>query len=353
MKSEKTMKGLVCHENGAIELMDVPVPKLKEDTDAIVRVTLSTICTSDLHIMHGAVPRAVPEKILGHEFVGEIVEVGSGVKKRQKGERVSANCITFCGECAYCRQGFINNCEKGGWELGCRIDGCQAEYVRVPFADMGLTKIPDSVSDKGALLLGDILSSGYFGAELCEIKPGDTIAVIGAGPVGLCAMSCARLFGAAQVIALDIQEERLKLAADQGLADATVNPSIEDAWKAVADLTDGYGADGVIEAAGGENTFELAWRLARPNAVVALVAMYEKAQTLPLEKMYGKNLIFKTGGVDAVHCERLMKLIEAGRINTEFLITHEAPLNDILEGYRVFENKLEHCVKWAVTPYQR
>lgn len=353
MKSEKMMKGLVYHKGGAIELLDVPVPKLEEDTDAVVRVTLSTICTSDLHIMHGAVPRAIPEKVLGHEFVGEVVEVGRSVKKLKPGDRVAANCITFCGECAYCRQGFINNCEKGGWELGCRIDGCQAEYVRVPFADMGLTKIPDSVTDKRALLLGDILSSGYFGAELCEIKPGDTVAVIGAGPVGLYAMSCARLFGAAQIIALDIQEERLELATKQGLADATVNPVTEDAEEAVAALTGGRGADGVIEAAGGENTFELAWKLARPNAVVALIAMYEKAQTLPLEKMYGKNLIFKTGGVDAVHCERLMNLIEAGRINTEFLITHEAPLNDILEGYRVFENKLDHCIKWAVTPYQR
>lgn len=353
MKSEKMMKGLVCHESGAIELLDMPRPKLEEDTDAIVRVTLSTICTSDLHIMHGAVPRAVPEKVLGHEFVGEVAEVGRSVKKLKPGARVAANCITFCGECAYCRQGFINNCEKGGWELGCRIDGCQAEYVRVPFADMGLTEIPDTVTDKEALLLGDILSNGYFGAELCEIKPGDTIAVIGAGPVGLCAMSCARLFGAAQIIALDIQDERLKLAVEQGLADETVNPSSEDAEKAVAALTDGRGADGVIEAAGGENTFELAWKLARPNAVVALIAMYEKAQTLSLEKMYGKNLIFKTGGVDAVHCERLMKLIEAGRINTEFLITHEAPLNDILEGYRIFEKKLDHCIKWAVTPYQR
>ncbi len=288
MKSEKMMKGLVCHESGAIELLDMPRPKLEEDTDAIVRVTLSTICTSDLHIMHGAVPRAVPEKVLGHEFVGEVAEVGRSVKKLKPGARVAANCITFCGECAYCRQGFINNCEKGGWELGCRIDGCQAEYVRVPFADMGLTEIPDTVTDKEALLLGDILSSGYFGAELCEIKPGDTIAVIGAGPVGLCAMSCARLFGAARIIALDIQNERLKLAVKQGLADETVNPSSEDAEKAVAALTDGRGADGVIEAAGGENTFELAWKLARPNAVVALIAMYEKAQTLPLEKMYGK-----------------------------------------------------------------
>ena len=353
MKSEKMMKGLVCHKDGAIELLDMPFPKLEEDTDAIVRVTLSTICTSDLHIMHGAVPRAVPEKVLGHEFVGEVVEVGRNVKKLKPGARVAANCITFCGECAYCRQGFINNCEKGGWELGCRIDGCQAEYVRVPFADMGLTEIPDTVTDKEALLLGDILSSGYFGAELCEIKPGDTIAVIGAGPVGLCAMGCARLFGAARIIALDIQDERLKLAVKQGLADETVNPFSEDAEKAVAALTDGRGADGVIEAAGGENTFELAWKLARPNAVVALIAMYEKAQTLPLEKMYGKNLIFKTGGVDAVNCERLMKLIEAGRVNTEFLITHEAPLNDILEGYRIFEKKLDHCIKWAVTPYQR
>ena len=183
------MKALVCHAGGKIELMDRPVPKIQAPTDAIVQVTLSTICTSDLHIIHGAVPRAVPETVLGHEFVGVVTQVGDAVKNLRPGDRVAANCVTFCGECWFCRHGYVNNCEHGGWELGCRIDGCQAEYVRVPYASTSLSRIPDGLSDRAALLTGDILSSGYFGAQLCNIHPGDTVAVIGAGPVGLCAMA--------------------------------------------------------------------------------------------------------------------------------------------------------------------
>ena len=348
------MKAYIWHQDGTAGLAERPMPEIRHPRDAIVRVTLSTICTSDLHILHGAVPRAVPETALGHEFVGEIVETGGDVRGLAPGDRVAANCITFCGECWFCRRGYINNCEKGGWELGCRIDGCQAEYVRVPFADMGLTKIPDSVTDENALFLGDILASGYFGAELCALKPGDTAAVIGAGPVGLCAMQAARLFGAAKVIAIDIDQSRLDLAKWEGLADVFLNPlETPDLEGAVKAVTHDRGADGVIEAAGGEDTLQTAWKIARPNAVVALVAMYEKDQVLPLPSMYGKNLIFKTGGVDATRSEELMALLESGRLRTDFLITHRAPLNDIAEGYRVFANKLDGCVKWAVTPYVR
>ncbi len=348
----ETMKGLVWRGNGEIQLTDLPRPRLREPEDAVVRVTLSTICTSDLHILRGAVPRAIPNTVLGHEFVGVVEEAGplSGVRP---GQRVAANCITFCGDCWFCRRGFVNNCEKGGWELGCRIDGGQAEYVRVPYAHTGLTSIPPQVTDEQALFLGDILSSGYFGAQLCEIHPGDTVAVIGAGPVGLCAMMCARLFGAAQVIALDINPKRLRMAWQQKLADATIHPSSSDPEQAVKALTNGRGADGVIEAAGGENTFQTAWKIARPNGVVALVAMYEENQTLPLPQMYGKNLIFKTGGVDAAYCQTLMDLMARGRLDPSFLITHKAPLNEILEGYRIFGEGLEDCVKWAVTPYER
>nr|WP_317412923.1 alcohol dehydrogenase [uncultured Solibaculum sp.] len=350
MKS--TMKALVCHRDGSIELMDRPFPHIQDARDVVVKVTLSSICTSDLHIMHGAVPRAKPETVLGHEFVGEVVEVGAGVRDLYPGDRVAANCITFCGECWFCRHGFINNCQHGGWELGCRIDGCHAEYVRVPLADMGLTKIPDGVTDQNALFVGDILSSGYFGAELCSIQPGDTVAVIGAGPVGLCAMSCAKLFGAAKVIALDVDSSRLDLAQKQGICDEIIHCGKLNAKQVVDVITEGRGADGVIEAAGCEESFRTAWEIARPNGTVAIVAMYEESQVLPLHQMYGKNLIFKTGGVDAVHCETLLKLIQSGRLSTDFLITHTAPLNDILEGYRMFEQRLNGCLKWAITPYQ-
>ena len=347
-----TMKALVCHAGGNICLEERPLPVLQAETDAIVEVTCSTICMSDLHIMHGAVPRALPDIVLGHEFVGKVVELGAAVKGLRIGDHVSANCITFCGDCWFCRQGFINNCVHGGWELGCRIDGCQAEYVRVPFASQGLTKIPAGVTDRQALFVGDILASGYFGAELCEIRPGDTVAVIGAGPVGLCAMQCAKLFGAGKVIALDLDESRLQVAKEQGLAEVCLSAEPDHFIEQILQCTKGRGADAVIEAAGTPESFATAWQIARPNSVVALVAMYESTQMLPLQQMYGKNLIFKTGGVDAVHSERLLDLIAAGRLSTDFLITHSGPLNDILEGYRVFGQRLDHCLKWLVTPYQ-
>ncbi|MGI5959446.1 MAG: alcohol dehydrogenase [Massiliimalia sp.] len=346
------MKAAVYHGDGIIKLEDRPIPTVIHPQDAVVRVILSTICTSDLHIKNGFVPRANKNIVLGHEFVGEVVSTGSQLTQLKPGDRVAANCITFCGECRYCKSGFINNCVKGGWELGCRIDGCQAEYVRVPFAHTGLTKIPDAVSYRSALFTGDILSSGYFGAELCQIQPGDTVAVLGAGPVGLCALQCAKLFGACKRIVIDVDQHRLDLAVKHGLCEYAVNAVSADPVKEVMAITQGQGADGVIEAAGGKDTFQTAWKIARPNSVVAIVAMYEQDQVLPLPSMYGKNLIFKTGGVDAVHCQRLLNLIEAGQINTDLLITHQAPLNEIMEGYRIFENKQDGCMKWVVTPYE-
>lgn len=290
-------------------------------------------------------PLAKNGVVLGHEFAGEVVETGNGVKDFKKGDRVSVNCETFCGVCDFCKKGFVNNCINGGWELGCKIDGCQAEYVRVPYADNGLTKLPDNVSYENALFVGDILSSGYWGAELCEITNGDTVAVIGAGPVGLCAMQCAKILGAGKVIAVDIDKNRLELAQKLGFADFISEP--ENCEESIKEITK-YGADAVIEAAGGKNTFELAYKIARPNAVVALVAMYEKNQILPLPEMYGKNLIFKTGGVDAVHCKELVKLIAEGKITTDFLITHRFSFDNIKDAYKLFEEKSENCLKVAV-----
>ena len=351
------MKALVHDGNGTIALVERPRPHIIKPTDAIVRVTLSSICTSDLHIIHGAVPRALPNTVLGHEFVGVVEEVGDDVRGFAPGDRVAVNVETFCGQCFFCKRGYVNNCEQGGWELGCRIDGCQAEYTRVPLAEQGLTRIPDHVTDEQALLLGDILATGYFGAEIAEIEPGDTVAVIGAGPVGLCAMACARLYGAAQVIALDIDAARLAVAKREGLADVTVNPAgpnpaaaTKGAELAVRDLTEGRGADAVIECAGGAGTFEMAWRVARPNAVVSVMALYEESQVLPLPLMYGKNLVFKTGGVEA-HClDRVMNLIAAGRLDVSFLITHRFPLDDIEEAYRFFAAHEDGCLKVAITP---
>lgn len=347
------MWAVVYHGKGDVRLEERDVPAILEPKDAVVRVTRASICTSDLHIRHGAVPRAREGVVLGHEFVGEVVEVGSEVRKIRIGDRVAVNCETFCGECYFCKRGYVNNCVAGGWEIGCRIDGCHAEYTRVPYADNCLTPIPESVSDEAALFIGDILSSGLFGAELAAIRPGDTVAVIGAGSVGFCTMMCAKLYGPAAIVALDVDEHRLALARQHGLADATLNPARVDVVQAVRDMTEGRGADAVIEVAGGKNTFQTAWEIARPNAAVAVVAMYEEPQTLPLERMYGKNLVFKTGGVDAVHCDELMRLVAGGKVDTGMLITHRGPLNTALEGYRVFEEREDNCLKWAITPYER
>ena len=350
--SEKMM-GVVYHGKGDLRFEERDIPTILDPRDAIVRVGMSSICTSDFHIRNGAVPRAKENVILGHEFAGEVIAVGDAVKKIQPGQRVAANVETFCGECYFCKHGFVNNCVSGGWELGCRIDGCQTEYVRVPYADNGLTLIPDSLDYEDVIMISCILPSGYFGAELAEIKPGDVVVVLGAGPVGCTTMMSARLFGPAFIVAVDVIDERLEFAKKNGWCDVTVNPKTQDLDAIVKGLTDGRGADSVIEVAGGHGTFDTAWQVARPNGIVSLIAMYEEAQSLPLHQMYGKNLIFKTGGVDASHNDTLMKLIEGGKINCRPLITHTMPLNDIMHGYEIFEKHLDGCVMVAITPSAR
>lgn len=262
----ETMHALVYHGTNDLRLEERPLPQIQDPRDAIVKVELSSICASDLHIRNGAVPRALPGTVLGHEFVGEVVATGSEVRK---------------------------------------------------------------------------------------VRPGDSVAVLGAGPVGLCAMQCARLFGPAQVIAVDILPSRLQLAQERGYADLTIDAAADDAEARILDATGGLGADAVIECAGGHDTFQTAWKVARPNATVAVVAMYEEAQSLPLHLMYGKNLTFRTGGVDATHSAELIRLIERGRIDTNPLITHSLPLNKILEGYRIFEQRQDDCIKCAITPWKR
>ena len=344
------MKSLIwkSKEEHAVELVEKPYPQILNPKDAIVKVTLSSICTSDLHIKHGFIPLAKEGITLGHEFVGIVEEIGSDVKNVKVGDRVCANVETFCGECFFCQRGFINNCIEGGWYLGCKIDGCQSEYVRVPFADNGLTLLPDTVSDRNALFVGDVLSSGYFGAELCELSSEDTLAVIGSGPVGYCTMASARTMGVNKIIAIDIDNERLKIAKEQGLADYTLNPKECDIELEIKALTEGRGADKVAEAAGAEDTFEMAWKIARANAIVALVGLYEKPQSLPLPSMYGKNLIFKTGGVNAIHCKKLVELISEKKINTDFMITQTFKLDETEKAYEFFETKPEFCLKVAI-----
>ena len=335
-------------EKGKFALVDKPKPKLQAPTDAIVRVTMSSICSSDLHIKHGSVPRAVPGITVGHEMVGVVEEIGKKVTKVKPGDRVTVNVETFCGECFYCRHGYVNNCTNpdGGWALGCRIDGGQTEYVRVPLANQGLNKIPEGVSDLQALLVGDVLATGFWAARISEITEEDTVLIIGAGPTGICTLLCVMLRHPRRIIVCEKSEERRRFVSEHYSNVMVVTP--EECKEFVAQNSDHGGADRVIEVAGAEDTFRLAWECARANAIVTVVALYDRPQVLPLPEMYGKNLTFKTGGVDGCDCEEILGLIEQGEIDTTPLITHSFPLRDIEEAYRIFENKLQGVIKVAI-----
>ena len=344
------MKAVVYHGPEDIRLEDVPTPKIIEPTDAIVRVTLSTICGTDIHIQHGGLPAVKPGTIIGHEFCGEVVEVGPNVHNVKPGDKVAVSCVTQCGTCFYCLRGEYSQCTTGSWIFGYLIDGCQAEYVRVPYADTGLHIIPEGLTEEDLLFIGDILSTGYFGAENGEIKPGDTVAVMGAGPVGMCAMATSRLWGPAQIIAVDTNEQRLQVALDNGIADIVINPAKEDAIAKIRELTEGRGADVTIEAVGITPTYNMALEAVRPAGTVSIIGVFEKPQELKMNEYWIKNLTIKMGLVNANKLPQLIELIKKGKIDMRFLQTHKAPLNDIMEGYDVFGNKKDDCLKWLVTP---
>ena len=343
------MKALTYIERGRFAVTEKPKPVVTDPRDAVVRVTLGSICTSDLHIKHGSVPRAVPGITVGHEMVGVVESVGAEVKTVRPGDRVTVNVETFCGECYFCRHGWVNNCtdRNGGWALGCRIDGGQTEFVRVPHADQGLDKIPDGVTDEQALFVGDILATGFWAARISEITPEDTVLIIGAGPTGVCTLACVLLKQPKRVIVCEKDPTRIALVREHYPDVLLCRPeACEDFVRAHSDHG---GADVVLEVAGAKDTFELAWRCARPNAIVTVVALYDEAQTLPLPDMYGKNLIFKTGGVDGCDCAEILRLIAQGKIDTTPLITHRFPLSEIEEAYRIFENRLDGVIKVAIT----
>ena len=342
------MKAYTYINKGEFALIDKPKPTIIEPTDAIVRVTLGSICTSDLHIKHGSVPRAVPGITVGHEMVGIVEQLGAEVKGVNVGDRVTVNVETFCGECFYCKHGYVNNCTSphGGWALGCRIDGGQTEYVRVPLAEQGLNRIPDSVSDEQALFVGDVLATGFWATRISEITEEDTVLIIGAGPTGICTLLCVMLKQPKRIIVCEQSEERRNFV-KQHYPDVLLTTP-DECEDFVKNNSDHGGADRVLEVAGGKDTFQLAWRTARPNAIVTVVALYNEAQTLPLPDMYGKNLTFKTGGVDGCDCEEVLQLIEEGKIDTTPLITHRFPLSRIAEAYSLFENKEDGVIKVAI-----
>ncbi len=342
------MKAYTYIEKGKFALTDKPRPQLQDSTDAIVRVTLGSICTSDLHIKHGSVPRAVPGITVGHEMVGIVETVGADVQDIKPGDRVTVNVETFCGECFFCQHGYVNNCTSphGGWALGCRIDGGQTEYVRVPLATQGLNRIPDSVTDEQALFVGDVLATGFWAARISEITNDDTVLIIGAGPTGICTLLCVMLKQPKRIIVCEPSEQRRAFVKQHYPNVLLTTP--EQCAEFVKAHSDHGGADRVLEVAGANDTFQLAWQCARPNAIVTIVALYNEAQLLPLPNMYGKNLTFKTGGVDGCDCEEVLNLIAQGKIDTTPLITHRFPLSRIDEAYRLFENKEDGVIKIAI-----
>lgn len=342
------MKAYTYISEGNFELREKEKPVIMHERDAVVKVTLASICSSDLHIKHGSVPRAVPGITVGHEMVGTVEEIGSRVTNVKPGDRVTVNVETFCGDCFFCKNGFVNNCtdKNGGWALGCRIDGGQAEYVRVAFADQGLNKIPDNVTDRQALFVGDVLATGFWAARISEITKDDTVLIIGAGPTGICALLCTMLKNPKRIIVCEKDENRIRFINEHYPDVLTVLP--EECFEFVKSRSEHGGADRVLEVAGAESTFKLAWQCARPNAIVTVVALYDKPQVLPLPDMYGKNLIFKTGGVDGCDCEETLNLIAQGKLNTEPLITHTYSLAEIEDAYELFENKRDGVIKVAV-----
>jgi alcohol dehydrogenase len=348
-----TMKALVYHGPEKISLDDVPVPKIIEQDDVIVKVTTSTICGTDIHIWHGGMPEVEAPRILGHEFCGEVVEAGPAVRNVKVGDQCAISCVTQCGECFYCVRGIYSHCTTGSWIFGYMIEGCQAEYVRVPHANLVCFKIPDGLTDDDVLFVGDILSTGYMGAENAKIEPGDTVAVMGSGPVGMCAMTTARLWGPARIIAVDMNQSRLDFAVKQGIADMAINSGEVDAVEKIKEVTDGRGADRTIEAVGAKGTYDLALDAVRAGGNVSMLGVYEKPQELKMNELWIKNINISMGLVNANRIPELIRLIQLGKINTNFLHTHRKPLNDILEGYDIFGDKKDNVLKWIVTPYER
>ncbi|WP_328835273.1 zinc-dependent alcohol dehydrogenase family protein [Streptomyces europaeiscabiei] len=330
------MRGFVFHGPGQSAWEEIPDPDVKEPTDAVVRVDAVTICGTDLHILKGDVPEVRPGTVLGHEAVGEIMEVGSDVRTVRPGDRVLVSCISACGRCRYCRESAYGQCRGGGgWILGHLIDGTQAEYVRVPYADLSVHVLPGAVESKDAVLLADIFPTSYeVGVLNGRVRPGDTVAVVGAGPIGLAAIATARLFAPERIVAVDLAAPRLEAAKRLG-ADAVADAR-EDPEQLIADLTDGLGADVVIEAVGVPESFEMCTRMVRPGGHVANVGVHGKPATLHLEDLWIKNVTITTGLVDTHSTPTLLRMAAAGRLPTRELVTHTFPLHRMEEAYDVF-----------------
>jgi alcohol dehydrogenase len=337
----------VYHGPGKRAWEDVPDPVIEDPTDAIVRIDAATICGTDLHLLKGDVPEVKPGTILGHEAVGTVIETGAAVTTLQPGDRVLISCITSCGRCSFCKEGRYGLCTGGGgWIFGHLIDGLQAELARVPFADTSVYKVPDDLSDEQVLFLADILPTAYeVGILASNVAPGDTIAVVGAGPIGLAAILTAKLFTPSRIIAIDLDASRLQKAIEFG-ADHVINSSSEDALAAIMSLTNDFGVDAAIEAVGVPETFELCTAIIRPGGRVANVGVHGHPATLHLETLWIRDVTITTGLVDTFTTPQLLRLIAEGRLDATAFATHRFPLDEAMSAYDTFSAAAEtHALK--------
>jgi alcohol dehydrogenase len=341
------MKALVYHAPGEKSWQDMPEPQIQKPTDAIVRIDTTTICGTDLHIMKGDVPAVTPGRILGHEGVGEIVEVGNDVTQFAVGDKVIISCIKSCGRCSFCQQGIFAHClgSEGasgiGWVFGHLIDGTQAEFVRVPYAETSLYKVPDTVSNAQGVMLSDILPTGFeIGVQYGGVKPGDVVAVVGAGPVGLSVISTAGLYGASRIIAIDLDANRVAEAKKFGATDG-IDPAAAN-WKdQVLALTDGWGVDVAVEAVGVPDTFQMCTQIVRPGGRVANVGVHGKPVELQLQDLWIHNITISMGLVNANTTPMLLKLVASGKLNVDNFATHNFKLDEMLDAYDTFGRAAE------------
>ena len=332
------MKALVFHGPNSLVLENRPKPVIVEATDAIVQITTTTICGTDLHILKGDVPTVASGRILGHEGVGIVDEVGSGVLGFHKGDKVLISLITSCGRCSFCKKAMYSHCRTGGWLLGNSIDGTQAEYARIPYADAGLYLLPPSVDDEAAVMLSCILPTGLeCGARSGHVKPGDVVAIIGAGPVGLAALLTAQLYSPAEILVIDIDDHRLEVARALG-ATTVVNSADGKAAERVMLLTQNAGVDVAVEAVGLPSTFDICQAIIAPGGHIANVGVHGKPVNLHLERLWASNITLTTRLVDGATTPMLLKMVQSGRLNAKKLVSHRFGFPEIIKGYDIFAN---------------
>jgi alcohol dehydrogenase len=336
--AKRTMEALVYHGAGQRAWEKRPRPTLREATDAIVRITTSTICGTDLHILKGDVPSVTDGRILGHEGIGIVDEVGAGVSSIRKGDKVLIACITSCGTCDFCRKGMYSHCRRGGWILGNTIDGTQAEYVRIPHAETSLYALPRGADEEAMVMLSDILPTGFeCGVLNGQVKPGDTVAIVGAGPIGLAALLTAQLYSPAEIVMVDLDDNRLQVARSLG-STQSIDSSAGQAAQKVMDLTGGAGVDVAIEAVGIPATFDICQQILAPGGRLANVGVHGKPSLLHLEKLWDRNISLTTRLVDTVTTPMLLKLVQSGRLQPKKLVTHRFSLTDVMKAYDTFGN---------------